>query len=72
MKLVHLWVVHYTLENDKKVKCKFFTFDGRNGLIYQIKNESIGLEKVVTKTEGNNYYLSLLNYDKKAVVNKIC
>lgn len=71
--LIGLTCVTYKRENGKKVKVKFYTFEDRerNEKYYKILNEEFGIEKIVTKKEGNEYFKEILQYDKNAIVNKV-
>ena len=68
-----LWIVTYKLDSVIKNKVRFCMyeddFSGEKEYIIQneIKDESLK----VNKKEGNDYFKSLLEYDKKAIVNKI-
>ena len=73
LQLIKLWIVTYTLENGKKNKCRFYTYENKNtkDKTYIIKNDLMEFEREVSVIEGNSYFLDLLKYDKNAVVNKV-
>ena len=68
MKVVKLWIVTY-VSDFKILKAKFYTYDDNGKIIYKIET-SDGFERRVTKEEGNNYFMELMN-KYEGMVNRI-
>ena len=59
IKMIKLWIVTY-VSDFKILKAKFYTYDDNGKIIYKIET-SDGFERRVTKEEGNNYFMELMN-----------
>ena len=59
IKMIKLWIVTY-VSDFKILKAKFYTYDDNGEIIYKIET-SDGFERRVTKEEGNNYFMELMN-----------
>lgn len=59
IKIIKLWIVTY-VSDFKILKAKFYTYDDNGKIIYKIET-SDGFERRVTKEEGNNYFMELMN-----------
>ena len=59
IKMIKLWIVTY-VSDFKILKAKFYTYDDNGKIIYKIET-SDGFERIVTKEEGNNYFMELMN-----------
>lgn len=59
MKMIKLWIVTY-VSDFKILKAKFYTYDDNGEIIYKIET-SDGFERRVTKEEGNDYFMELMN-----------
>ena len=68
MKVVKLWIVTY-VSDFKILKAKFYTYNDNGKIIYKIET-SDGFERRVTKEEGNNYFMELMN-KYEGMVNRI-
>lgn len=68
--LTRYWIVKYKSETGRIIKVKFMTYkDDSNGDVKRkIVSEELNVDKEVSKDEGNDYYKSLLSYDRKATV----
>ena len=68
MKMIKLWIVSYK-SDFKLLKAKFYTYEDNGKIIYKIET-SDGFERRVTKEEGNNYFMELMN-KYEGMVNRI-
>ena len=68
IKIIKLWIVTY-VSDFKILKAKFYTYDDNGKIIYKIET-SDGFERRVTKEEGNNYFMELMN-KYEGMVNRI-
>ena len=68
IKIIKLWIVTY-VSDFKILKAKFYTYDDNGEIIYKIET-SDGFERRVTKEEGNNYFMELMN-KYEGMVNRI-
>ena len=59
IKIIKLWIVTY-ISDFKILKAKFYTYDDNGEIIYKIET-SDGFERRVTKEEGNDYFMELMN-----------
>lgn len=59
IKMIKLWIVTY-ISDFKILKAKFYTYDDNGEIIYKIET-SDGFERRVTKEEGNDYFMELMN-----------
>ena len=59
IKMIKLWIVTY-VSDFKILKAKFYTYDDNGKIIYKIET-SDGIERRVTKEEGNDYFMELMN-----------
>lgn len=59
IKMIKLWIVTY-VSDFKILKAKFYTYDDNGEIIYKIET-SDGFERRVTKEEGNDYFMELMN-----------
>ena len=59
MKMIKLWIVSYK-SDFKLLKAKFYTYEDNGEIIYKIET-SDGFERRVTKEEGNDYFMELMN-----------
>ena len=73
--LKRLWIVTYRLESvvGKRAKARFSMYedDCSGEKEYHIQNDTEQVNKKVSKEEGNDYFKSILNFDKNAIVNRI-
>lgn len=68
IKIIKLWIVTY-VSDFKILKAKFYTYEDNGEIIYKIET-SDGFERRVTKEEGNNYFMELMN-KYEGMVNRI-
>lgn len=68
IKIIKLWIVSYK-SDFKLLKAKFYTYEDNGKIIYKIET-SDGFERRVTKEEGNNYFMELMN-KYEGMVNRI-
>lgn len=68
--LTRYWIVKYKSETGRMIKVKFMTYenDSENTIKRKIVSEELNIDKEVSKEEGNDYFKSLLSYDRKATV----
>lgn len=68
--LTRYWIVKYKSETGRMIKVKFMTYenDSDNTIKRKIVSEELNIDKEVSKEEGNDYFKSLLSYDRKATV----
>ena len=59
IKIIKLWIVTY-ISDFKILKAKFYTYEDNGEIIYKIET-SDGFERRVTKEEGNDYFMELMN-----------
>lgn len=73
LKLIKLWSVHYRTLEKGEAKALFYTYVNEecNLKLYIVKNKLIGINKKVTKDEGNDYFKEILANYKNVKVNKI-
>ena len=71
--LTRYWIVKYKSETGRMIKVKFMTYenDSDNSIKRKIVSEELKIDKEVSKEEGNNYFKSLLSYDRKATVLRV-
>lgn len=68
--LTRYWIVKYKSETGRIIKVKFMTYknDSNGSIKRKIVSEELNIDKEVSKEEGNDYFKSLLSYDRKATV----
>ena len=68
--LTRYWIVKYKSETGRIIKVKFMTYknDSDGSIKRKIVSEELNIDKEVSKEEGNDYFKSLLSYDRKATV----
>ena len=71
--LTRYWIVKYKSETGRMIKVKFMTYenDSDNTIKRKIVSEELNIDKEVSKEEGNNYFKSLLSYDRKTTVLRV-
>ena len=71
--LTRYWIVKYKSETGRMIKVKFMTYenDSDNTIKRKIVSEELNIDKEVSKEEGNDYFKSLLSYDRKVTVLRV-
>ena len=71
--LTRYWIVKYKSETGRMIKVKFMTYenDSDNTIKRKIVSEELKIDKEVSKEEGNDYFKSLLSYDRKVTVLRV-
>ena len=71
--LTRYWIVKYKSETGRMIKVKFMTYenDSENTIKRKIVSEELNIDKEVSKEEGNDYFKSLLSYDRKTTVLRV-
>lgn len=73
LKLIKLWSVHYQTLERGEAKALFYTYVNKDQelTLYIIKNKLMGINRKVSKLEGNDYFKEILSNYRNVKVNKI-